>query len=63
MFIGGVLTISDKGNLDIILTTGGTGLSPRDVTPEATMKVVEKMFHALEILSGKTFEGSHRGIA
>ncbi len=37
----------DKENLDIILTTGGTGLSPRDVTPEATMRVVEKMVPGL----------------
>ncbi|MBI4297303.1 MAG: MogA/MoaB family molybdenum cofactor biosynthesis protein [Chloroflexi bacterium] len=31
-----------KEGLDLILTTGGTGLGPRDVTPEATQSVVER---------------------
>jgi molybdenum cofactor synthesis domain-containing protein len=33
---------SDSGELDVILTTGGTGFSPRDVTPEATLSAIER---------------------
>ncbi len=32
----------DNSNVDIIITTGGTGIGPRDVTPEATKKIIEK---------------------
>ena len=32
----------DREELDLILTTGGTGFAPRDVTPEATRAVIEK---------------------
>jgi molybdenum cofactor synthesis domain-containing protein len=34
---------SDSGEVDVILTTGGTGLTARDVTPEATEAVVERL--------------------
>jgi molybdopterin adenylyltransferase len=33
---------ADSGELDVILTTGGTGFSPRDVTPEATRAIIER---------------------
>jgi molybdenum cofactor synthesis domain-containing protein len=33
---------TDQGECDIIFTTGGTGLAPRDVTPEATRSVIER---------------------
>jgi molybdenum cofactor synthesis domain-containing protein len=33
---------ADSGELDVILTTGGTGFAPRDVTPEATRAVIER---------------------
>jgi molybdopterin adenylyltransferase len=34
---------ADANDADIILTTGGTGVGPRDVTPEATLAVVERL--------------------
>ena len=39
--------LSDKAGLNLVFTTGGTGLGPRDVTPEATMSVCEKMVPGL----------------
>jgi molybdopterin adenylyltransferase len=41
--IAGILVRwSDSGQIDVILTTGGTGLGPRDVTPEATQAVLDR---------------------
>lgn len=33
---------SDKADVNLIITTGGTGLAPRDNTPEATLRVIER---------------------
>ena len=38
---------SDKADIDVVFTTGGTGLGPRDVTPEATASVCERIIPGL----------------
>ena len=38
-----LIHFSDQIRVDIVLTTGGTGFGPRDVTPEATIDVCQKM--------------------
>ena len=38
---------TDGGRLDVVLTTGGTGLAPRDRTPEATLAVVDRLVPGL----------------
>ena len=47
----------DKNNFDVVLTTGGTGLGPRDVTPEATASVSEKIVPGIgEIIRAEGFK-------
>jgi len=47
---------ADKGDVDVILTTGGTGLGPRDITPEATLAAVDRVVPGLaEAIRAETF--------
>ncbi len=42
MLAGKLQEIADTGKAELILTTGGTGFSERDITPEATEEVIER---------------------
>ena len=47
----------DSSGVDLVLTTGGTGLSPRDVTPEATLAVIQREAPGIsELLRVSSFE-------
>jgi len=48
---------SDSGRFDLILTTGGTGVSPRDVTPDATVRVLDRLIPGFgEVMRMKSLE-------
>lgn len=53
----------DNLHLDLILTTGGTGLGKRDVTPDATLAIIEKEVPGIsEIIRSESFKKTNRAI-
>ncbi len=60
---------SESGTVDVVITTGGTGLTPRDVTPEATRRIAEREVPgiatalALEGLKHTPYAALTRGLA
>jgi len=53
----------DKLHLDLILTTGGTGLAKRDITPDATLEVIEKKVPGIsEVIRSESFKKTNRAI-
>ena len=51
---GRLSTLADGGQISAIFTTGGTGLAPRDVTPEATREIIDREIPGLtEVMRAK----------
>jgi len=58
-----LLYLADRTDTDVVLTTGGTGLGPRDVTPEATESVCEKLVPGLaEIIRMQGYNKTKRAV-
>lgn len=54
-----LLELIDKDEIDLILTTGGTGISPRDITPDITEEILDKKIPGFaELMRLKTFNNS-----
>jgi molybdopterin adenylyltransferase len=58
-----LIKICDSGGADVILTTGGTGLGPRDITPEATAaaatRIVPGLGERMREIGGRGFERAY----
>ena len=58
-----MVVMADQLGVDLILTTGGTGLGPRDVTPEATLAVVDRHVPGIaEAMRAKSLEITSRAM-
>ncbi len=58
-----IVNMVDKLAVDLILTTGGTGLGPRDVTPEATLAVIDRQVPGIpEAMRARSLEVTSRAM-
>lgn len=58
-----LVALAGSGSVDAVLTTGGTGVGPRDTTPEATMAVCQKILPGLaELMREKGREKNPRAV-
>ncbi|MBO8169264.1 MAG: molybdopterin adenylyltransferase [Thermoanaerobacteraceae bacterium] len=58
-----LVSFSDDLRLDLVFTTGGTGMSPRDVTPEATLNVVDRLVPGIpEAMRARSLEITSRAM-
>lgn len=56
-------TLADSGRYDLILTAGGTGITTRDITPEATRAVLQKELPGLaELMRGEGLKYTRRAV-
>lgn len=58
-----IIELADSFSADVILTTGGTGFAPRDITPEATKAVIDKEVPGIsEAIRAKSLEITNRAM-
>ncbi|NMC45233.1 MAG: MOSC domain-containing protein [Chloroflexi bacterium] len=58
-----LIRLADAGGVDVIFTTGGTGFAPRDVTPEATMAVIDRLVPGIpEAMRQKSMQITERAM-
>ena len=58
-----LLTLTDADDCDVVVTSGGTGVGPRDVTPEATRSVIEKEIPGLaEMMRSEGIKKTRRAV-
>lgn len=58
-----LISFCDRWNVDLVLTTGGTGVSPRDVTPDATEEVIDRLVPGMgEIMRVEGYKKNPRSI-